>query len=70
MTLPRQTFVFVEETPYYHLISRCVRRTYLCGVDHTTGKRYEHRRQWIEDRLRVLSSLFAIDLCSYAVIRQ
>jgi hypothetical protein len=35
---------------------------------HTTGKRYEHRRQWIEDRLRVLSSLFAIDLCSYTIM--
>jgi hypothetical protein len=62
MTQPRKTLISVEDTPCYHLITRCVRRTYLCGVDLSTGKSYEHRRQWIEDRIRVLSSLFAIDL--------
>ncbi|MFT6907446.1 MAG: hypothetical protein ACJAS1_004127 [Oleiphilaceae bacterium] len=60
MTLPRKNLVSVEDTPYYHLISRCVRRMYLCGVDRTTGKCYEHRRQCIKDRLRVLSSLLPL----------
>ena len=68
MTLPRNRLISVEDTPYYHLISRCVRRTYLCGVDQQSGKSYEHRRQWIEDRIRVLSSLFAIEICAYAVM--
>jgi REP element-mobilizing transposase RayT len=68
MTQARKNLVSVEETPYYHLVTRCVRRTFLCGVDPTSGKNYEHRRQWIEDRIRVLSSLFAIDLCAYAVL--
>jgi len=68
MTQPRETLVSIADTPYYHLISRCVRRTFLCGIDRKTGKNYEHRRQWIEDRLRILSSLFAIDLCSYAIM--
>jgi REP element-mobilizing transposase RayT len=68
MTQARKTLVSVEDTPYYHLVTRCVRRTFLCGVDRTSGKNYEHRRQWIEDRIRVLSSLFAIDLCAYAVL--
>ena len=65
MTQPREALASIADTPYYHLISRCVRRTFLCGVDHTTGKNHEHRRQWIEDRLRILSSLFAIDLCCH-----
>ncbi|MFT5691905.1 MAG: hypothetical protein ACI92E_001236 [Oceanicoccus sp.] len=45
MTQPRKTLACIEDTPHTHLISRCVRRSYLCGADHTRGKSYEHRRQ-------------------------
>ena len=66
MTKPRVQLVSLDDTPYYHVISRCVRRAFLCGSE---GDRcYEHRRQWIEDRIRLLSSLFAVDICSYAIM--
>jgi len=66
MTKPRSELISLGDTPYYHLVSRCVRRAFLCGSD---GDRcYEHRRQWIVDRIRLLSSLFALDICSYAVM--
>jgi hypothetical protein len=68
MTLPRNQLIAVEDTPYYHLVSRCVRRTFLCGVDHQSGRSYEHRRQWIEERIRILASIFSIEICSYAVM--
>ncbi len=68
MTRPRKELVSVETTPYYHIVSRCVRRTFLCGVDSATNTSYEHRRQWIEDRIRLLSSIFAVDICAYAVL--
>lgn len=68
MTQPRSQLISPETTPYYHLVSRCVRRAFLCGDDQATGKCYEHRRQWIVNRIRLLSSLFAIDICSYAVM--
>ena len=68
MTKPRKELVSVSDTPYYHIVSRCVRRTFLCGYDSQTNTNYEHRRQWIVDRIQLLSSLFSINLCSYAIM--
>ena len=49
-------------------MGQALRRAFLCGVDHYSGQNYEHRRQWVVDRIRLLSSLFAIDVCAYAVM--
>ena len=68
MTKPRKELVSVSDTPYYHIVSRCVRRTFLCGYDRQTDIDYEHRKQWIVDRIQLLSSLFSINLCSYAIM--
>lgn len=68
MPTPRKALIAVEDTPYYHCVSRCVRRAFLCGTDHTTGMDYEYRRGEIEKRLLFLGSVFAIDICAYAIM--
>ncbi|MBT8069058.1 MAG: transposase [Gammaproteobacteria bacterium] len=68
MPEPRYRQVSVEDTPYYHCISRCVRRAFLCGSDPLTGFNFEHRRQWIVDRIKLMCSVFAVDLCAYAIM--
>jgi hypothetical protein len=60
--------VSLQDTRYYHLISRCVRRAYLCGEDAYTKQSYEHRRQWMVDRILFLTSIFSIDVATYAVM--
>lgn len=68
MTYARKTLVSLQETPYYHVVSRCVRRAWLWGFDEYAGRDYSHRKEWVLDRLSFLSSMFALDICAYAVM--
>lgn len=68
MPQSRKSQISLAATPYYHCISRCVRRAYLCGQDKLSGRSYEHRRGWVEDKLLSLTQAFAIEVCAYAIM--
>ncbi len=57
-----------DEIQAFHMINRCVRRTFLCGMDRKTGRDFSHRKQWIRDRLEVLAGIFAVDELGFAVL--
>ena len=50
MTQPRSSLISLADTPWYHVVNRCVRRAFLCGDDAATGKNHDH--QIIGDRPR------------------
>jgi REP element-mobilizing transposase RayT len=68
MGYARKNLICLDDTPYYHVISRCVRRAWLWGFDAYARRDYSHRKHWVLDRLMLLASIFAIDVCAYAIM--
>ena len=62
MTVARSRLVDVGVTPWYHVISKTVRGAFLLAEGEGD------RKQWIEDRLRELASLFAIEVAGFAIL--
>ncbi len=41
----------------------------MCGDDKYTGKNFDHRREWLVERIKFLSSVFAIEIAAaYAIM--
>jgi REP element-mobilizing transposase RayT len=68
MTTARHKLVRNEEIGTYHCTVRCVRRAFLCGRDAYSGKNYDHRRQWVVERLETLTNIFCLDVLAYAAM--
>ncbi len=66
MPMPRKSLVSVDTTPSYHVVSRCVRRTFLFGL--VGNKDFSHRRDAIVARLAELTQLFCIDIAANAIL--
>ena len=68
MAVPRHQLVDPTTPGYYHCITRCVRRAFLCGLDPLSGRSFDHRKTWIESRLIELAEIFGVGLYAYAVM--
>ena len=68
MTVARSQLIDRETGGFHHIVTRCVRRAWLCGLDPLTGRDHSHRKWWIEERLLNLSGAFAVRVYSYAVM--
>jgi len=68
MTQARKHIVSIDHAGTYHCVSRCVRRSWLCGWDSYLQKSFEHRKPWVERRVVELAEVFACSILSYAVM--
>jgi len=56
------------EVQVVHCVNRCVRRGFLCGDDPVSGQNYDHRRQWIRNRLEFLVGVLGIECLGFSVM--
>ncbi len=68
MTNARSEVVDESVPGIYHCWSRCVRRAYLCGWDSYLKKNFDHRKDWVVERIQLLAGAFGLDVFSYAVL--
>lgn len=68
MTRPRSHIAPPDTAGAFHCVQRCVRRAFLCGIDHYTGLSFEHRKAWIEARIHLVGECFAVAIDAYAVM--
>ncbi|MFT7220127.1 MAG: hypothetical protein ACI8Z1_001744 [Candidatus Azotimanducaceae bacterium] len=68
MAIPRSQLIDLEQPPHYHLISKCVRRSWLCGKDPHSRKDCEHRKTRLEERIFQLAQCFAAATDAFAII--
>jgi hypothetical protein len=66
----RSHIVPPDEVGVNHCMARCVRRAFLHGVDPLTNHDCDYRKEWIRERLELLASVFAIDICAADPARQ
>ena len=68
MTTARHLLVDPEQPLCYHLVSRCVRRGWLCDFDPVSRRNFAHRKQWLTERLYQLARAFAVDVYAYSIM--
>ena len=68
MTTARIDLMPPGQAGTFHLIARCVRRSFLWGYDKYSKQTYDHRKAWVETRLLALSNAYAVSLLGFAVM--
>lgn len=68
MTQARSQLIPPGSPGSFHCVQRCVRRAFLCGIDQYTGRSFEHRKTWIEDRIHLVAECFTVAIQAYAVM--
>lgn len=57
-----------SEPGVYYVVSRCVRRAWLCGKDAYTRRNYDHRRGWVAERVAHFLEAFSVEVLAHALM--
>jgi REP element-mobilizing transposase RayT len=64
----RRQIVDGSQVGIYHCVARCVRRAFLCGDDRFSGKNFDHRKAWLQERMKGLAGIMAVDVLGFPVM--
>ncbi len=68
MTQARSALIVPGNPGTFHCVQRCVRRAFLCGLDHLSGRSFEHRKDWVEQHMALLAECFSVAIHAFAVM--
>ena len=68
MATPGHQLIDPDYPMHYHIVLRCVRRSWLCGIDLLARKNYEHRKAWLKQRMFYLAQHFAVAIDAFAIM--
>ena len=68
MTIARKYLIDRERGGFHHIVTRCVRRAWLCGKDRGNKRDYSYRKKWIEQYALELSEAFTVNVFAYAAM--
>ena len=66
--LAREEVFSSDEIACVHVMNRAVRKCFLLGHDPISGRNFDYRKAWIENRLEHQAACFGIDLLGYAIL--
>ena len=66
MTVARYLVAPPGEDGFFHCRNRTVRKSFLFGTDPYSKKNFDHRKEWVRNRLIFLSSCFGIEVHAYS----
>jgi hypothetical protein len=66
--LAREEVFSPDEVACVHVMNRAVRQCYLLGDDPISGKNFDHRKVWMENKLELHAANFGIDLLGDAIL--
>ncbi len=68
MPNPRSDTISPTKIQLLHVFCRLVQRGFFMGTDSVSGINYDHRRDWLLDRIKLLAQVYCIDVITIAIM--